>query len=152
VANYDFAKAAEAIRKVKLTEPSLKQAQSFYQNASGSLMQWKATLISDLKTRGYNGPVVANNVQYSGIVGASAEKLKIKVPYGFTETAWPKVPAATLITVSGSFATDADRQWRCAVFAWASGQSDAARQLFDAACSSKPSYKEARKFFDQTKL
>src|SRR5437868_2388735 len=57
----------------------------------------------------------------------------------------------TLVTVSSSFATDADRQWRCGVFAWAFGQTNAARQLFDAACSAKPSYKEARKFFDQTK-
>jgi eukaryotic-like serine/threonine-protein kinase len=152
VAKYDFARAGDAMRKVKLTEPSLKQAQTYYQNTSGWLMQWKATLISDLKTRGYNGPVVTNNMQYSGIAGATADKLKIKVPYGFAETDWLKVPATTLIMVSSSFANNADRQWRCAVFAWATGQSDTARQLFDAACLAKPSYKEARKFFDQTKL
>jgi len=78
------------------------------------------------------------------------DRLKMKVPYGSAETGWLKVPGAALVTVSSSFATDADRQWRCGVFAWAIGQSNAARQLFDAACSAKPSYKEARKFFDQT--
>ena len=148
---YDFTGAASAIRKVKLTEPSLKQTQSNYQNAADWLAQWKATLISDLNAHSYNGTVVASDTQYNGIAGATADKLRMKVPYGSAETDWLKVPAANLVTVSNSFATDADRKWRCGVFAWATGQTDAARQLFDAACSAKPSYNEARKFFDQTR-
>jgi hypothetical protein len=92
-----------------------------------------------------------SDTQYNGIAGATANKLKMKVPYGSAETTWLRVPATTLVTVSSSFATDADRQWRCGVFAWTIGQTNAARQLFDAACSAKPSYIEARKFFDQTK-
>jgi eukaryotic-like serine/threonine-protein kinase len=148
---YDFTGAAGAIRKVKLTEPSLKQVQSNYQNAADWLAQWKATLINDLNAHSYNGAVVANDTQYNGIAGATANKLKMKVPYGSAETDWLKVPAATLVTLSNSFATDADRKWRCGVFAWATGQTDTARQLFDAACSAKPSYSEHRKFFDQTR-
>jgi eukaryotic-like serine/threonine-protein kinase len=147
---YDFTGAASAIRKVKLTEPSLRQTQNNYQNAADWLAQWKATLINDLNAHSYNGAVVASDTQYNGIAGATANKLKMKVPYGSAETDWLRVPAATLVTVSNSFATDADRKWRCGVFAWATGQTNAARQLFDAACSAKPSYKEARKFFDQT--
>jgi len=115
------------------------------------LAQWKATLINDLNTHGYTGVVVMSDTEYSGIAGATAGKLKMRVPYGIAEIQWLKVPAPILVTVSSSFATDADRQWRCGVFAWAFGQTNAARQLFDAACSAKPSYKEARKFFDQTK-
>jgi hypothetical protein len=148
---YDFTGAASAIRKVKLTEPSLKQTQSNYQYAADWLAQWKATLINDLNAHTYNGVVVASDTQYNGIAGATASKLKMKVPYGSAETDWLKVPGATLVTISSSFASDADRQWRCGVFAWGIGQTNAARQLFDAACSAKPSYKEARKFFDQTK-
>src|SRR5438093_1463483 len=147
---YDFNGAANAIRRVRLTEPSLRETQRNYQNAADWLAQWKATLINDLNAYSYNGAVVASDTQYNGIAGATAAKLKMKVPYGSAETGWLKVPAATLVTVSSSFATDADRQWRCGVFAWAVGQTNAARQLFDAACSAKPSYKEARKFFDQT--
>jgi eukaryotic-like serine/threonine-protein kinase len=148
---YDFTGAAAAIRKVKLTEPSLKETQRNYQNAADWLAQWKATLINDLNAHSYNGAVVANDTQYTGIAGATADKLKMKVPYGSAETDWRKVPAATLVTVSNSFATNADRKWRCGVFAWATGQIDAGRQLFDAACSAKPSYNEDRKFFDQAK-
>ena len=148
---YDFTGAAAAIRKVKLTETSLREMQRNYQNAADWLAQWKATLIHDLNADSYNGAVVANDTQYNGIAGATANKLKMKVPYGSAETDWLKVPAATLVTVSNSFATDADRKWRCGVFAWATGQTDAARQLFDAACSTKPSYSEHRKFFDQTR-
>jgi hypothetical protein len=148
---YNFTGAAAAIRKVKLTEPSLRETQSNYQNAADWLAQWKATLINDLNAHSYNGVVVASDTQYNGIAGATANKLKMKVPYGSAETDWLKVPPATLVTISSSFATDADRLWRCGVFAWAIGQTNAARQLFDAACSAKPSYKEARRFFDQTK-
>jgi hypothetical protein len=147
---YNFTGAASAIRKVKLTEPSLRETQRNYQNAADWLVQWKATLINDLNAYTYNGAVVASDTQYNGIAGATANKLKMKVPYGSAETDWLRVPAATLVAVSNSFAIDADRKWRCGVFAWATGQTNAARELFDAACSAKPSYKEARKFFDQT--
>ena len=148
---YDFTGAASAIRKVKVTEPSLRETQRNCQNVADWLAQWKATLINDLNTHGYTGVVVVSDTEYNEIAGATAGKLKMRVPYGIAEIQWLKVPAPILVTVSSSFATDADRQWRCGVFAWAFGQTNAARQLFDAACSAKPSYKEARKFFDQTK-
>ncbi len=139
------------IRKLSLTEPSLRQTQSNYENVADWLAEWKATLINDLNAHGYNGAVVANNTQYSGVAGATAGKLRIKVPYGVAETDWLKVAAPTLLTISNSFANDADRQWRCGVFAWAIGQTEAAQKLLNAASSAKPSYSEARKFFDQTK-
>jgi len=151
VSKYDFAGAAAVIRKLSLTEPSLRQTQSNYENVADWLAEWKATLINDLNTHGYNGAVVANNTQYSGVAGATAGKLRIKVPYGVAETDWLKVAAPTLLTISNSFANDADRQWRCGVFAWAIGQTEAAQKLLNAASSAKPSYSEARKFFDQTK-
>ena len=151
VAKYDFAGAAALMREVTVTEPSLQQMQNSYQNAADWLGEWKATLINDLNTHGYNGPVVVNNTQYSGIAGATADKLTMKIPYGVGETDWLKVAPAILLTISRSFATDADRQWRCGVFAWATGQTKAAQKLLDAASSAKPSYSEARKFFAQTK-
>src|SRR5205085_5181103 len=97
------------------------------------------------------GPVVADNTQYSGIAGATANKFQMKISYGVAQTDWLKVPAATLLTISSSFATDADRQWRCGVFAWAVGQTEAAQKLLDVASSARPSYSEARKFVAQTK-
>lgn len=150
VTKYDFAGAAALMGTVNVTEASLKQTQDSYQNAAEWLVEWKATLINDLKTRGYNGPVVANNVQYSGVAGATAEKLRIKIPYGVAETDWSKVAPPVLLTISSSFASDADRQWLCGVFAWAIGQRESARKFLDAGSSAKPSYREARKFFDET--
>jgi eukaryotic-like serine/threonine-protein kinase len=151
VSKYDFAGAAAVIRKLSLTEPSLRQTQSNYLNAADWLAEWKATLINDLNAHGYNGVVVANNTQYGGAVGATGDKLRIKIPYGVAETDWSKVAAPTLLRISSSFAIDADRQWRCGVFAWAIGQTEAAQELLDAASSTKPSYREARKFLDETK-
>jgi len=150
-AKYDFAGAAAVIREATLSEPSLKQMQSNYQKAADWLVEWKATLIKDLNAHTYNGVVVVNDTQYSGIAGATGDKLRMKVPYGVAETNWVRVPAPILLTISNSFATDADRQWRCGVFAWAIGQTEAAQKLLDAASSAKPSYKEARKFFAQIK-
>jgi hypothetical protein len=151
VSKYDFAGAAAGVRKLSLTDPSLRQTQSNYENVADWLAEWKSTLINDLNAHGYNGAVVINNTQFSGVAGATAGRLRIKVPYGVVETDWSKVPAPTLLTISSSFANDADRQWRCGVFAWAIGQTDAAQKLLDAASSARPSYREARKFFDQAK-
>jgi len=151
VARYDFADAAAVMRKVTVTDPSLRQTQDSYQDVADWLMEWKATLINDLNTHGYSGPVVVNNTQYSGVAGATADKLRIKIPYGVAEVDWLKVAPPSLLAVSRSFATDADRQWRCGVFAWATGQTEAAQKLLDTGSSAKPSYNEARKFFNQTK-
>ncbi len=148
---YDFAGAGEAVRKVQLTEPSLRTLRDGYEQAANWLAQWKAQLISDLNTRGFNGRVIANNAEYIGIGGATPTSLKLRNPYGFTELDWLKISPVTLVTVSSAFATDADKKWLCGVFAWTIGQTDAAKQLFDAACAAKPSYKDARKFFDQAR-
>jgi hypothetical protein len=153
VAKHDFAGASAVMRRLTVTEPSLKEMQHNYEMAADWLMQWKATLINDLNTQGYSGHIIANNTQYTGLAGATADKLKIKMPYGLgvAETDWSKVAPSVLLTISSSFAVDADRQWRCGVFAWAIGQNESAQKLLDAACSAKPSYREARNFFDQTK-
>jgi hypothetical protein len=59
----------------------------------------------------------------------------------------PAESTATLLKISTSFiqsdASDAaDRQWLCAVYANATGQSDAARQLAESAAQSKPEYRD----------
>jgi eukaryotic-like serine/threonine-protein kinase len=148
---YDFAAAGDAVRNVQLREPSLKATREAYERMANWLVEWKAQFISDLNTRGFNGRVVANNTEYTGIGGASATSLKLRNPYGFTEFDWLKIPPPTLLAASSAFATDADRKWRCGVFAWMIGQREAAKQLFDAACAAKPSYNEGRKFFDQAR-
>jgi eukaryotic-like serine/threonine-protein kinase len=151
VARYDFAGAAAVMRKITVTEPSLKQTQNSYQNVADWLVEWKATLINDLNAHGYNDLVVVNNTPYNGVAGATADKLRMKIPYGVAEIDWLKVAPPSLLTISRSFATDGDRQWRCGVFAWAIGQTETAQTLLDAGSSAKPSYSEARKFFNQTK-
>jgi len=153
VGKYDFAGASAVMRKLAVTDPSLKQIQLNYQTAADWLVQWKATLITDLNMHGYSGLIIANNTQYSGLTGATADKLRMKMPYGLglAETDWSKVAPSVLLTVSSSFAIDADRQWRCGVFAWATGQTESAQKLLDLASSANPSYREARKFFDETK-
>jgi hypothetical protein len=82
-----------------------------------------------------------------GIVSATDEGLTMKLPYGIAWITWEKLSPQTLLMVSRSFinpiARDtADRQWRCAVFASETGQTEAARELADAAAKARPEYKE----------
>lgn len=148
---YDFAGAGEAMRRMNPTQPSLKSARDGYERAANWLVEWKTQLIDDLNTRGFNGRIITSTAEYTGIAGATATSVKLRNPYGFTEIDWRKVPPATLLAASTALATDADRQWRSGVFAWTIGQTDASKKLFDAACAAKPSYRDARKFFDQAR-
>jgi hypothetical protein len=44
--------------------------------------------------------------------------------------------------IQANLSDAADRQWLCAVYANATGQADAARQLAEAAAQSKPKYRD----------
>ena len=71
----------------------------------------------------------------------------MKLPYGIAWITWEKLSPQTLLMVSRSFinpvARDAgDRQWRCAVFASETGQTEAATELAETAARAKPEYKE----------
>ena len=71
----------------------------------------------------------------------------MKLPYGIAWITWDKLSPKEILAVSKSFidpgAPDAaDRQWRCAVFASETGQTEAARELAEAAARMKPEYKE----------
>jgi hypothetical protein len=71
----------------------------------------------------------------------------MKLPYGIAWITWEKLSPKELLAVSKSFidpgARDAaDGQWRCAVFASETGQTEEATQLAEAAARAKPEYKE----------
>ncbi len=146
VSALDFAGALAAARQPKLNEPALKQAQAKCVEVANWLVQWKETLIADLNARGYRGQIHANNLEFTGIIGATANELRLRLPYGEAPMAWDKVPAANLLAASASFAADQSRKWNCGVFAWAMGATDAAKPLLDAGMT--PDKKGARKFFE----
>jgi predicted RNA-binding Zn-ribbon protein involved in translation (DUF1610 family) len=145
---YQFAQAAEGIRNVKLIGAYYKPAEEVAEKRARLLFDWKNTLIDDLNRAHFPGALADNNgAQYTGIVSATDEGLTMKLPYGIAWITWEKLSPQTLLMVSRSFidpvARDAaDRQWRCAVFASETGQTEAARELVDAAAKAKPEYKE----------
>jgi serine/threonine protein kinase len=148
IAVYNFPAAAAAIRKVKLSDASLKQAQEAAEKKAQLLIDWKNNLIGDLG-RGHFSGVIADNrgARYTGITSASHESLSMRLPHGIARVTWEQLPPKALLTVSESFikpgAVDAaDRQWRCAVFASETGQAEAARQLAEAAAKAKPQYRD----------
>ncbi len=148
IALYRFAQAAEGIRNVKLIGAYYKPAEEVAEKRAQFMSDWKNTLIDDLNRAHFSGLLRdSSGAQYTGIVSATDEGLTMKLPYGIAWITWERLSPQTLLMLSRSFiapvARDAaDRQWRCAVFASETGQTEAARELVDAAAKVKPEYKE----------
>jgi serine/threonine protein kinase len=148
VALYHFAQAADAIRNVKLIGAYFKPAKEVAEKRARLLIDWKRTLIDDLNRAHFSGPLVdGSGGQYTGIASATDESLSMKLPYGIARLRWDQVPAKELLTISESFIKPgvsdvADRQWRCAIFASETGQTEAARELAEVAARAKPEYRE----------
>jgi hypothetical protein len=112
------------------------------------LADWKKRLIDDLNGKHYAGEIAdVSGVKYTGIAGATAEKLILKTPYGTAELRWNKLSAKTLLSISTSFiqpnAPDAaEREWLCAIFANESGQPEEGRKLAEEAAKAKPEYQD----------
>ena len=148
VALYHFAQAAEGIRNVKLIGAYYKPAEEVAEKRARLMFDWKNTLVDDLNRAHFSGTLTdSSGAKYAGIVSATDEGLTMKLPYGIAWITWEKLSPQTLLMVSRSFinpvARDAaDRQWRCAVFASETGQTEAATELAEAAARAKPEYKE----------
>ena len=113
------------------------------------LVAWKTKLIADLSTGRFSGAVTnLRGVSYTGAAGASDAAITLRLPpYGSAEVKWTDLAPKTLLGMSTSFiapnAPDAaERQWLAAVFAQATGQTDAARALGEAAAKADPQYRE----------
>ena len=148
VAVYHFAQAAEEIRNVKLVGGYYRPAEEISEKRALLMSDWKNVLIDDLNRAHFSGTLTdSSGAQYTGIMSATDEGLTMKLPYGIAWITWDKLSPNEILAVSKSFidprAPDAaDRQWRCAVFASETGQTEAARELAEAAARMKPEYKE----------
>jgi hypothetical protein len=147
IALYNFAEASEAIKKVRLSNASLKGARETAEKKAQWLIDWKNDLMKDLNSSHFSGALTdRSGEQYMGIAGATDESLSLKLRYGIARVTWAELSPQALLNVSTSFiqptAPDAaDRQWRCAVLASETGQAEAARQLADAAAKADPQYR-----------
>lgn len=148
IALYDFIGAGATIRNVQLGDPSLRQSQQVAQKKAQWLTDWKSKLIDDFNRAHFSGAIVdVRGVKYTGVAGATARHLAVKVPYGTVQVPWTKLAPKMLLAISSSFiqptAPDAaDRRWLCAVFANEIGQTNVARQLASAAAKSKAEYRD----------
>jgi hypothetical protein len=148
VALYQFAQASQEIRNVKLVGGYYRPAEEIAEKRALLMSDWKNALIDDLNRAHFSGPLTdSSGAQYTGIVSATDEGLTMKLPYGIAWITWDKLSPKEILAVSKSFSDPgapgaADRQWRCAVFASETGQTEAARELAEAAASVKREYKE----------
>jgi serine/threonine protein kinase len=146
IAIFDFTGALDAINAAKVSEPSLREAQSGLQKKARWLIEWKNKLIDDLNRIHFSGAIAEGGAQYTGIDGANAQKLSFKNPYGSAQFPWTKLTPKTLLGVSTTFiqpnAPDAaDREWLSAVFAAETGDSKAAGEMAEKAAAAKPEYR-----------
>jgi hypothetical protein len=127
---------------------SQKEIEGAPQKKSQWVAAWKKKLIDDLNRRQFSGAFKdTGGVEYTGISSADDQAVGLKLPYGVARVSWTKLAPATLLKISTSFiqptAPDAaDRQWLCAAYAITTGQSDAARELAEAAAQAKPEYRD----------
>ena len=148
VALYHFPQAAEGIRNVKLIGAYYEPAKEAAEKRAQLMFDWKNTLIDDLNRAHFSGTLTdSSGAQYTGIVSATDEGLTMKLPYGIAWITWDELSPREILAVSKSFIDPgargaADRQWRCAVFASETGQTEAARELAEAAARANPEYKE----------
>jgi serine/threonine protein kinase len=148
VALYHFAQAAEEIRNVKLIGAYYRPAEKVAEKRALLMSDWKNTLIDDLNRAHFSGTLTdSSGARYTGIVSATDEGLTMKLPYGIAWITWDMLSPTEILAVSKSFIDPgapgaADRQWRCAVFASETGQTEATRKLAEAAAKMKPEYKE----------
>jgi Protein kinase domain len=148
VALYQFAQASEEIRNVKLVGGYYRPSEEIAEKRALLMSDWKNALIDDLNRAHFSGPLTdSSGAQYTGIVSATDEGLTMKLPYGIAWITWDKLSPKEILAVSKSFIDPgapgaADRQWRCAVFASETGQTEAARELAESAARMKPEYKE----------
>ena len=148
IALYQFAQASEGIRNVKLVGEYYRPSEETAEKRALLMSDWKNALIDDLNRAHFSGPLTdSSGAQYTGIVSATDEGLTMKLPYGIAWITWDKLSPKEILAVSKSFIDPgapgaADRQWRCALFASETGQTEAARELAEAAARMKPEYKE----------
>jgi DNA-directed RNA polymerase subunit RPC12/RpoP len=148
VALYHFGEAADTIRNVRLIGAYFKPAKEVAEKRAQLLFDWKNTLVGDLNRVHFSGTLTdKSGTQYTGIASATDESLSMKLPYGIARVKWEQLSPQQLLAVSRSFiqpraSNAADRQWRCAVFASETGQTEVARELADASVKVKPEYKD----------
>ena len=125
-----------------------KELETAAQRKTQWLAAWKKRLIDDLNHEQFSGAIMdTSGAEYIGVTSADNQTIALKLPYGIARVPWSKLAPKTLLIISSSFiqpnAPDAaDRQWLCAAYANATGQTDTARQLAEAAAQSKPEYRE----------
>nr|MDQ6913662.1 hypothetical protein [Verrucomicrobiota bacterium] len=114
------------------------------------LADWKQRLIADLKTGAYKTPVTIGPTTYQGVKTANDNMITLNVAnYGEAPFGWEKFPPNMLLAMSLAFVRPnspdaADRQWLAAVYAFSTGQLDAAKSLADSAAKAKPDYARLR--------
>jgi predicted RNA-binding Zn-ribbon protein involved in translation (DUF1610 family) len=129
-------------------QPGQNKPQEAAQKKTQWMAYWKKKLIDDLNRKQFSGAISdTGGTEYIGVASADNQSFALKLPYGIARVPWNNLAPKTLLAISTSFvqpnAPDAaDRQWLCAAFASATGQTEEARKLAVEAAKAKPQYRD----------
>ena len=129
-------------------QPAQNKPQEAAQKKTQWMAYWKKKLIDDLNRKQFSGAISdTGGTEYIGVASADNQSFALKLPYGIARVPWNNLAPKTLLAISTSFvepnAPDAaDRQWLCAAFASATGQTEEARKLAVEAAKAKPQYRD----------
>lgn len=145
----DFAGAQEAVGAASFSSPELKAKHEALVKKARWLVEWQKRFIADVNAKQYRANVAdVSGMRYSGFSSADAASIGATAgAYGQARRPWKNFSPTTLLAASTSFiqpgAPDAaDREWRCAIYASETGQTDAARKLAESAAAARPEYRD----------
>lgn len=148
-ASYQFPEAVAILEKAKVTASALQQERADDLQRARWLADWKNQLIADINGTGFGGAVTdIHGVRYDGPVRrANANELELRTRYGRVMVRWLNLSPAMLLAMSrafiqAGFSGTADREWRSAIFAEATAQTEAANQLAAKAAAADPKFHE----------
>jgi hypothetical protein len=150
-AQFRIAEARALADGVKLKTEKFKAEKKTLLKRMDALVNFKTQLVRDL-AGGYAGPVHRRNGQPAppGKIAATDTQIEIRSPYGLAgQIPWSDIHPETIIAMAKLFLkgdtapeSAADRQWNLAMYLYALGRKDAAKEFTTPAAEAKPEYRE----------
>ncbi len=157
-AGFKFTEAAQLLAAAPLTNEKRKEERDAWAKRTEWLSRFKATMINDINTVGYNQPLrrKTGTAIPAGLRKANDEKAEIVTPYGNVPVPWNEFSVESLTIVAQTFLRTAppenaaDRQWQLGVFLHTFEKKAEAMIMLNQAAESKPDYRPYLTIFPES--
>jgi tRNA A-37 threonylcarbamoyl transferase component Bud32 len=153
---FKFSEARAAVAQAKPTGDKAKREIDALTKRMEWLTRFKATLINDLSTTTYAGPISrrTGSTLQGGVNRADETQVFNKTPYGAVPVAWPDLQPESVYAMAASFIRPGlppevagERKWLLGVFTYFINRPKEARALLTEAAQQKREYADELKTF-----